>query len=282
MIRRLKKEEYSEAIQISLSVYMNCGKADFDKEGLDTFKKFIYDEKRLNDLTIYGAFESNELVGMMAFRDEDKHISLFFIKPEYHRKGIGRLLFQSVINDHPLAEMTVNSSTYAVPFYRNLGFVITGKRQTQNGISSVPMKRVFDYKDCYSDYLHHSQEMKPIDLMELVFIRFPKMVLYLLKLRDMLVKPLGLQTGGSFTDMIISRNEHEIILGAGDKHLNFYVSLLCLPSQEEKQKISLTTYVKYNNNLGKIYFFIIRIFHKFIVKALLKRAIKIWELENHC
>lgn len=150
---------------------------------------------------------------MMALRDEDKHISLFFIKPEYYQKGIGRLLFQSVINDHSLAEMTVNSSTYAVPFYHNLGLVVTGKRQTLNGISSVPMKRVFDYKDCYTDYLYHSKEMKPTDFMELVFIRFPKMVLYLLKLRDMLVKPLGFQTGGSFTDMIISRNEHEITLG---------------------------------------------------------------------
>lgn len=282
MIRRLKQEEYSRAIQLSLSVYMNCGKADFDEEGLNTFKQFIYDEKRLNDVIIYGAFEDNELVGIMALRDEYTHISLFFIKPDYHRKGIGKLLFQSATKDHQFVEITVNSSTYAVPFYRNLGFAVVGKKQTQNGISSIPMKRLLDYKDCYSVNLYNTKEMKSADLTELVFIRFPKLVLYLLKVRDILVKPFGLQTGDSFVDLIIRQDERETILGASDRHLNFYVSLSCSSLEEEKQEISIKTYVKYNNSLGKVYFFVIRLFHKFIVKGLLNRAARIWKRENRC
>lgn len=280
MIRILKQEEYSKAIQLSLSVYLNCGKADFNEEGLDTFKQFIYDEKRQNELIIYGAFVDDKLVGIIALRDECKHISLFFIQSECHRKGIGKSLFQSVVNDHPAIEFTVNSSTYAVPFYQSLGFVVTGEKHTQNGITSIPMNRVLDYKDCYSVTLYNTKEMKSTDLMELVFVRFPKIISYLLKLRDLLVKPFGLQTGGSFTDMIIKQNEYEIVLGTNDKHLIFHVLLLCLPLKEKKQKISIVTYVKYNNNLGKVYFFVISIFHKFIVKSLLKRAAKIWKRED--
>ena len=60
---------------------------------------------------------------LMKVKDEGKHISLFFIREAYHRKGIGRRLFDAFIEESSVPEMTVNSSTYAVPFYKSLGFV---------------------------------------------------------------------------------------------------------------------------------------------------------------
>ena len=93
MIRKLAKTEYPQAIELSLAVFTECGKADYDEEGFETFKSFIGNEQLMDELTIYGAFCNNELVGIMGSKNEGKHISLFFIKPIYHRRGIGRKLF---------------------------------------------------------------------------------------------------------------------------------------------------------------------------------------------
>ncbi|MFR5757207.1 MAG: GNAT family N-acetyltransferase [Bacteroides cellulosilyticus] len=57
-------------------------------------KSFVNDEAMINSLVIYGAFDEARLVGVMAVKDEGKHISLFFIREEYHRKGIGRKIIR--------------------------------------------------------------------------------------------------------------------------------------------------------------------------------------------
>ena len=41
-----------------------------------------------------------------------------------------------------LAEITVNSSPYAVLIYERLGFVVQNEEMVKNGIRFIPMKRV--------------------------------------------------------------------------------------------------------------------------------------------
>ena len=136
-VRRLDLSEYKEAASLSLEIYLQTGEEDFDEQGLETFKSFVNDEAMINSLVIYEA----RLVGVMAVKDEGKHISLFFIREEYHRKGIGRRLFDAFIEETSVPEMTVNSSTYAVPFYKSLGFEQVQEPQITNGLKYVPMKR---------------------------------------------------------------------------------------------------------------------------------------------
>ena len=97
----------------------------------------------MDELTIYGAFCNNELVGIMGSKNEGKHISLFFIKPIYHRRGIGRKLFDYAytLNGLSTTEITVNASTYAVPLYESLGFQPIGDAQCYHGLTSIPMKK---------------------------------------------------------------------------------------------------------------------------------------------
>ncbi len=69
MIRRLERNEYHAAVELSLQAYIKCGKADFDEEGLNAFKSYIYDEKQIDALTMYGAFENNgELAGLSGLK----------------------------------------------------------------------------------------------------------------------------------------------------------------------------------------------------------------------
>ena len=142
MIRKLNKTEFHQAVAVALEVYLQCGQDDFDDEGLEAFKSFIFNDERMNELRIYGAFEENRLVGIMGTKNKGKHISLFLINKDFHRKGIGKQLFDYSQYDCPANEITVNSSTYAIKFYESLGFEKTDDRQQTNGIRYTPMKFV--------------------------------------------------------------------------------------------------------------------------------------------
>ncbi|WP_455639268.1 GNAT family N-acetyltransferase [Parabacteroides sp.] len=141
MIRKLEKQEYTTTSELSLEVYMYSGQADFNNDGLEAFKSSIFDDQYIDKLTIYGAFEKEELIGILGIKEENNHISLFFLKPEHLRKGIGKKLFNYMMSNNPASEITVNSSSYAVPFYKSLGFKATGGKQCVNGLTFFPMKK---------------------------------------------------------------------------------------------------------------------------------------------
>lgn len=140
IIRKLDKKEYKQIASFAIEIYMECGQEDFDETGQKTFRSFVCNEQLMNELTIYGAFINENLIGIIGTKQKGKHISLFFIEKKYHRQGIGKLLFNYAFNDCPVEEMSVNSSTYAVLFYQSLGFEKTNDKQVTNGITYTPMK----------------------------------------------------------------------------------------------------------------------------------------------
>ena len=68
-----------------------------------------------------------------------------------------------------------------------------------------------DYTDIYITTVRNTCPMTAKDLFQQIFVYYPKPVLYLLRLRDLLVKPFGLQPGGGFTDLITEQNDNKII-----------------------------------------------------------------------
>jgi Protein of unknown function (DUF2867) len=105
--------------------------------------------------------------------------------------------------------------------------------------------------------------------------------LRLMRLRDALVRPFGLKTSprgrrplphfvpgervGLFT--LFQRSEQELLLGEDDRHLDFR---LCLRVADGEA--SLATAVRFRNNFGRAYFFLVRPFHAFVVQGMLRRA----------
>lgn len=139
-----------------------------------------------------------------------------------------------------------------------------------------------NYTDTYAATVRNARRITARDLFRLMFVHYPKPVLYLLRLRDLLVKPFGLQAGGGFTNLIRKQDDRHVSFGKSDRHLDFDVMLQCdVPDvQASSQTIRITTVVKYHNLLGRVYFFFIRPFHALICKRLLKRAARIWEKES--
>jgi len=96
---------------------------DYSDEGVDTFKKTaVYNEDYIESIKMYGAYKNDKIVGVIATRNSGSHIALFFVDGQHHRKGIGKKLFQTVLDQSTADELTVNSSPYAQEVYRHLGF----------------------------------------------------------------------------------------------------------------------------------------------------------------
>lgn len=128
------------ALDLVWNVFLEFEAPEYSQEGIDEFKRTIDRQSENMTLEMYGAFEKDELLGVIATRNEGSHIALFFVKTENHGQGIGRRLFAHIL---PLCEssfLTVNSSPYAVKIYRRLGFADTDTEQLTNGIRYVPMK----------------------------------------------------------------------------------------------------------------------------------------------
>lgn len=131
-----------------------------------------------------------------------------------------------------------------------------------------------DYADCFSENISASRQITAIELFDLVFNRRPPWLKFLYKMRNFLVKPFGIKVNSSFNDFVIDQTANEVVLHSKNKHLDFYVSLFCSGKTEDGQTASITTLVKFNNLMGKVYFGAIWIFHKFIVSRIFKRAVK--------
>lgn len=142
----MSKDEIYGAISLAHDVFMEFEAPVYSKEGVKSFLEFIYGDtlkQKHNDGTfhIWGCYKNDILAGMMALRDGN-HISLAFTDKDFHRQGVGRMLF-SVLRDYSeeqgFNKITVNSSPYGLLFYKALGFMETDHERVDDGIRYTPM-----------------------------------------------------------------------------------------------------------------------------------------------
>ena len=128
-----------KALVLVLSVFMQYEAPDYSEQGIQTFKDFIHNQKSIDMLEFYGAYRNHEIAGVIATKNNGNHIALFFVDGKYHRQGIGRKLFETVLLKSTGEKITVNSSPYAVEVYKKLGFVPDRDEQISEGMRFTPM-----------------------------------------------------------------------------------------------------------------------------------------------
>lgn len=138
-VEKISERNIENAFTLVLDVFMEYEAPDYSEQGIETFKHFIHNEKTVNALEMYGAFEKDRVVGVIATRNTGNHIALFFVETGYHRQGIGRKLFEHVIEHSTAQTITVNSSPYAVAVYKQLGFTKNSDEQLADGMRYTPM-----------------------------------------------------------------------------------------------------------------------------------------------
>ena len=128
-IKKINLEKMDKALELTWKTFLEYEAPDYSQEGIDEFKKTIDDEQWLSAREFYGAYEADELLGLIATKDKS-HIELFFVDGKHHRKGIGRKLFEKVLEENDKNYFTVNSSPYAKEVYEHLGFEYIGCAET--------------------------------------------------------------------------------------------------------------------------------------------------------
>lgn len=113
------------------------------------------------------------------------------------------------------------------------------------------------------------------------FERMPKWVDRLMALRNLLVRPFGLQgdaevagAGARRVGMfpVLSTEPGETVLGLDDRHLDFRIVVQTEALENHQTAVRMMTLIKRHNMLGRVYLALITPFHKLIVAATLSRV----------
>lgn len=111
--------------------------------------------------------------------------------------------------------------------------------------------------------------------------RSPRWATALLRLRDLIVTPLGLKTSTSArrTDIskigffpLLGETPARVVAGFNDHHLDFRV-VIDVTDASSGQRVTATTIVLMHNWLGRTYMAIITPFHRLVVRAMLKQVL---------
>ncbi|MDR3644004.1 MAG: GNAT family N-acetyltransferase [Clostridia bacterium] len=153
-VKEIKPEHLHAALGLVWKVFSEFEAPEYSDEGIQEFKSFIEFEsvKKMyeqRELLLWGCFDREKIIGVIATR-KPCHISLLFVDRNFHRQGVARMLFNTVLdyyqNTTECRKISVHSSPYAAEVYHKFGFHDMQPEQTTNGIRFIPME--FDSGNC--------------------------------------------------------------------------------------------------------------------------------------
>jgi len=127
-VKKIDDTQITNAIDLIWQTFLQFEAPDYSEEGVKSFQDFIENKEIIKTLEFWGAYDEEELKGVIATNENRKHICCFFVKAQYQRENSSS------------KTITVNSSPYAVPVYHKLGFVDTDTEQLSDGMRYTPMQ----------------------------------------------------------------------------------------------------------------------------------------------
>lgn len=140
----INKKDIDLALILIKDSFLKFVAPDYSKEGVNEFLNTINDNKWINNQSFIAYFIDGEIVGIIATRNQNSHISLFFVKDSFMGKGIGRKLINEIIINNKNEKVTVHSSPFAVKIYEKLGFIKTSQEKCINGMLFIEMEHLID------------------------------------------------------------------------------------------------------------------------------------------
>jgi N-acetylglutamate synthase-like GNAT family acetyltransferase len=130
---------------------------EFNQQGANTMLNSLVPQAFLENMTTgfcyWIAEQDGKLVGVIGLKPPN-HLFHLFVTAPVHGQGIGRKLWRTLVadlgkqfSDKPGFEVTVNASRYAIPFYRQLGFVSASSEADQS--TNQPVKVCKQGVVCY-------------------------------------------------------------------------------------------------------------------------------------
>jgi ribosomal protein S18 acetylase RimI-like enzyme len=134
-IHRPTAEEEKQALDLALRVFTEYEMPEYEPEALENFKSVL----EINNAFV--ASENGKIIGMINERGGG-HVSMLFVDGDYHRNGIATALMNHIADDlksKDIKQITVNSSPFGIPFYKNYGFTATDEIKRKDGFIYLPM-----------------------------------------------------------------------------------------------------------------------------------------------
>jgi len=126
---------------------------------------------------------------------------------------------------------------------------------------------VVDHADAYAVTFPYRPPGDPQEWADAIFSAPPLAVRALFGVRELLVRAVGIEPGGSKVFTTVARTDNEVLLGADQSHLGFRASVLV-----EHNRVVVSTVVELHNRRGSAYFAFVSRLHPFVVRRMLARA----------
>jgi GNAT superfamily N-acetyltransferase len=147
-VREIDTAQVTEVLDLVLGVFREHIAPLYPPAGAAEFERYASTDaqaRRLasGHLLFVAETDQEGILGVAELR-EFRHLSMFFVKTAYQRRGVGRKLLAAIVARCKRAspassQLTVHASPNSVSAYRRLGFASQGPEQEKNGIRFVPM-----------------------------------------------------------------------------------------------------------------------------------------------
>ncbi|HWR40374.1 MAG TPA: GNAT family N-acetyltransferase [Patescibacteria group bacterium] len=147
LYRLLTAGDEALVARMVVQTFLQCVAPGYSLAGIQEFMAFIAPgelrQRRVEGNRQWVALYQGIPVGFAEAR-EARHLALLFVALGWQGRGIGTALLERVRQycreaEPPREILTVNSSPYAVLFYRKNGFTPFVEEQERNGVRYLPM-----------------------------------------------------------------------------------------------------------------------------------------------
>ena len=154
---------------------------------------------------------------------------------------------------------------------RRLRRRVTSTAPLFDGLAAAGLPRI-DVTDAFRTDLLPGDGIDPIAWTTAAFSAVPGWVLALLRIRDALIRVVGIRTADDHPGAMFplhGASATEAMVGIDDRHLDFR---LITTVDEEARWVTMTTIVHLHSPLGRLYWSVVRHFHPVVLRSLLRHA----------